>query len=96
MYVGRGTALGNPYAVAEYGDRALELYRKWLWKKIAENDPAVLNTLFAIQPDHGLVCSCAPKPCHADVIVAAWTWCHEHGVWYEELERAAMQDPACN
>lgn len=96
MYVGRGTPLGNPYSVDEHGLAALGLYREWLWKKIATNDAEVLKALFQIQPDHGLVCSCAPRPCHAEIIVSAWTWCHEHGVWYEEAEREAMMDPTCH
>ena len=97
VYVGRGTPLGNPYTVDKYGvERCMTLYRKWLWDKIEQNDPKVLEALAGITPEHGLVCSCAPKPCHADVIIVAWQWCHEQGVFYEEQERIALRDASCH
>ena len=74
IYVGRGTPLGNPYRAQEHGEAALEKYRRWLWDRIRAGDRAVLRTLREIQEDTHLVCSCAPRPCHADVIVRAWKW----------------------
>lgn len=72
VYVGRGTALGNPFTVQEHGDGALELYREYLQRKIDEKDPAVIRALRSIREGHHLVCSCAPRPCHAHVIVDVW------------------------
>ena len=72
--VGRGTPLGNPYTRQKHGEEALALYRRWLWSRIQERDPKVMRALRAIRADLHLVCSCAPRPCHADVIVRAWEW----------------------
>lgn len=74
VYIGRGTPLGNPFTVAEHGEQALPRYRRWLWDRIRESDPRVLEALRGLTPRHHLVCSCAPRPCHGDVVVAAWHW----------------------
>lgn len=74
IYIGRGTPLGNPYTKAEHGDAALELYRQWLWGKIRAGDRSILAELDRITPQHHLVCSCKPRPCHGDVVVRAWSW----------------------
>lgn len=79
-YIGRRTPLGNPFTVAEHGDHALDLYRRWLWEKIQARDPEVLRELAAIAPGEHLVCSCKPRPCHGDVVVRAWAWVRETGV----------------
>lgn len=80
VYIGRGTPLGNPFTVEEHGEAALELYRKHLWARIKANDRAVLDELASITPAHHLVCSCAPKPCHGDVVIRARAWCSERGM----------------
>jgi hypothetical protein len=79
LYVGRGTPLGNPFKLSDLQpgeDRMviLDRYRRWLWEKIRENDAEVLAYFRRIKHETALVCSCAPKPCHADVIVRAWQW----------------------
>lgn len=74
MYIGRGSPLGNPYTVREHGERAMEMYRRWLWKRIRAGEPNVMKALRSITPGHHLVCSCAPRPCHGDVVLAAWKW----------------------
>lgn len=53
---------------------ALTRYRRWLWEKIRRRDPEVLRELGKITPETHLVCSCAPRPCHLDVVVRAWKW----------------------
>lgn len=80
MYVGRGSPLGNPFTHQEHGDDALPLYRRWLFEQIRSNNRAVMLALRSIVPGMHLVCSCAPKPCHADVVVRCWAWCVEHGL----------------
>ena len=79
---GRGSALGNPFTVAEHGrDRCIALYRVWLAERIAARDPAVcaaLNRIYftALQRPITLGCWCAPLACHASVVAetarAAW------------------------
>lgn len=63
VYVGRGTPWGNPFHVGRDGPRAVVL------KKFERE---VLPTL-DLAPLRGrdLVCSCAPKACHADALLRA-------------------------
>jgi len=74
VYVGRGTALGNPYTVEDWGrEGAIEKYKAWLIES-AKDDPEVRHILNAIYQklmstgNINLVCYCAPQPCHAEVI----------------------------
>ncbi len=74
VYVGRGHPLGNPFRIGPDGDRAevIEKYRDWLTERIEAGDRAILAALRTLREDTGLVCSCAPAPCHAEVIRDAW------------------------
>ena len=75
-YVGRPSALGNPFKLEyEFGrDAVIQQYELWLQKRINARDVRVcdeLNRLYRIARDQDLLeltCWCAPKRCHADVI----------------------------
>ena len=73
-YIGRGTPLGNPFTIAQHGEAALELYRRRLWDMLRDRHPPVMQAMEAITDEHHLVCSCWPRPCHAEVVIAAWRW----------------------
>jgi hypothetical protein len=75
--------LGNPYYQLAYnGERgkSVALYRSWLWKKIKEDDSAVMQALREIAAAERsgrlvkLECVCAPKICHGDIIKKAVEW----------------------
>lgn len=70
IYVGRPSPLGNPYEIGRDGDRALVIqkYAIWLEERLRERDPVVLTALLGIRDTDALVCHCAPKRCHAEVI----------------------------
>lgn len=76
--VGRPTALGNPYYMANEGMRneVCDKYESWFNSKVASKDPAVmsqLRKLWSIGKETGslkLGCYCAPRRCHADTIAA--------------------------
>lgn len=75
VYIGRPSALGNPYPRKKNEPRGstLDRYRKYLQKKIKENDPDIVGELnrladIAEQGDLYLGCWCTPNPCHGDVI----------------------------
>ena len=83
VYVGRPSALGNPFGLSNKDDdasrgRVCEDYRKWL-SDAAEADPRVrvrdmLARIATLEREHGTVilqCWCAPKRCHAEEI-RAW------------------------
>ncbi len=88
QYVGRSSPLGNPYRPHNAGhdgeeltrDGALDLYRRWLWQKIRANDRRVLLAMRSITEETALICSCAPKSCHADIVVRAWEWMRSQGL----------------
>lgn len=81
LYIGRGTPLGNPNTRQDIPDTAKNLtaYRRHLWGLIVARDAKALEWLGRITEDTALVCSCAPRPCHGDVVVAAWRWWRENG-----------------
>lgn len=87
IYIGRGTALGNPFKVKDHGTKAYDYYRTHLWTKIKERDPKVLRALAEISWDMHLVCSCTPNPCHGDLVVLAWTWLQRQPWWSPEQFR---------
>ncbi len=74
VYIGRGSALGNPYVIGEHGDRdaVCDQYDDWLTYKISQGDPVVLTALMGLREDSSLICSCAPARCHGHSIEAAW------------------------
>jgi Domain of unknown function (DUF4326) len=76
VYVGRPSPLGNPFTIGQHGDRdrVIELYGRWLHNRIREQNPDVMEALEALTDDTTLVCWCAPKRCHAEMIIRAWKW----------------------
>lgn len=77
VYVGRPSALGNPFPMRTEADRqqVVRKYRDWLRIQWRTRGPAraELERLLEIAKAGPLelVCWCAPRPCHADVIKAA-------------------------
>lgn len=66
VYVGRPTRWGNPFRVGVHGNReeVLDRYETWARRQLA-NDPYWLAPL----RNKDLICWCAPKECHADVLL---------------------------
>lgn len=64
VYIGRGSAWGNPFVIGKHGDRdeVLQKYREWLI-----NQPHLLKHLHTLRGKK-LVCFCAPKACHGDLL----------------------------
>ena len=73
-YVGRPSKLGNPFPMRTEADRdrVVEQYRLWLREQYRARGPvrAELERLLKVAQKQPLelVCFCAPKSCHADVI----------------------------
>lgn len=81
-YIGRGTPLGNPFKRPDDGttkDEVIGKYRTWLWQQLSHDSPQrrALDEL-AVRVQNGenvnLVCSCAPRACHGDVVKRAIEW----------------------
>ena len=65
VYVGRPSKWGNPFKIGEDGTReqVIEAYRLW----ILRGNP--LKDKLSELKGKDLVCWCAPRPCHADVLL---------------------------
>jgi len=66
VYIGRPTVWGNPFEIGKDGTReeVIQKYKTWLF----QNPELILR---AKQELYGkdLVCFCAPKPCHGNVLI---------------------------
>lgn len=70
-YVGRPSKYGNPYGIGDvFGDREniLKLYANWLQAEI-EHGNLTIEEIKKDLKGKDLVCWCAPKPCHADILL---------------------------
>lgn len=80
QYVGRPSILGNPFVIGRDGTReeVVEKYRRWLWGQTQRRGKVYQKLLElkekAIVEDLNLICWCAPKPCHADILKGASEW----------------------
>ena len=74
VYVGRPTPWGNPFVIGRDGDRktVVAKYRRWLWKRMQEG--RIDRDRLAALAGKDLVCHCAPRPCHAQVLARAAKW----------------------
>ena len=86
IYIGRPSALGNPFTHMKRGDtlakykvdtreEAVSSYAKYLAEKWKIKDPKICEELdhiydMTLYHDVNLVCWCAPMSCHGDAIVA--------------------------
>ena len=75
VYVGRPSALGNPFLVGRDGTRedVIARYRRWLraqWRQrgAARRELERLAAKYQRDRQLTLLCWCAPLPCHADVV----------------------------
>lgn len=72
FYIGRPTALGNPYPISKHvtRDTAIMLYGAWIEhpEPRAERVLAELTEHLRQGQDIELVCYCSPAPCHGDKV----------------------------
>lgn len=74
-YVGRHSALGNPFQIGVAGGRTevIKKYRVWLAERILQDSPQRQELERLVRQlnegkELALACWCAPAPCHADVV----------------------------
>jgi len=75
IYVGRPSALSNPFSIKQHGrDQAMKLYKQWLNLQYLTENRRVINVLKSLvkqlRKDKKIVlsCWCAPEVCHAHLI----------------------------
>jgi len=80
IYIGRGSILGNPFAIGVDGNRSevINKYREYIKTEIKAKNPLVLMVLKSIKENSILVCYCKPSPCHGDVIKEVWAEVQGH------------------
>lgn len=66
IYVGRPTKWGNPFRLTCEAERALVIMRYAIW---LQTQPALIAAARVELRGKDLVCWCAPKRCHADVLI---------------------------
>lgn len=83
-YVGRKFAgldaspLGNPFRAKKDKSDLEEVilkYKKWLFKKIRDDDPEILRALLEVYLSEKVACWCPlDRSCHGDVVLRATQW----------------------
>jgi hypothetical protein len=75
IYIGRPSPLGNPFPLHREAERVAVIrdYEEWLAEQLLDPSSAAsieMSRLAALarKQDICLVCFCAPKACHADII----------------------------
>lgn len=83
VYIGRGSMWGNPFTsiqgrntkattVVATREESIEQYRQWLKNQIRSG--CISREELAELYGKDLVCFCAPKPCHGDILIKAAAW----------------------
>lgn len=104
IYIGRGSGWGNewshlPNTTAKYKvatrEEAVAEFEKDLERRIQSEGINLINALASL---HGkkLVCFCAPKACHGDVLVkkALWAFEFQQRTKHVEIQEPVIQEPA--
>lgn len=74
IYLGRPSALGNPFVIGRDGSRAdvIRKYESWLLGQTEKSEPVMeLERVTRLAGNGHLVeleCWCSPLPCHAEVV----------------------------
>ena len=86
VYIGRGSKWGNPFRIGPDGDRAAVIakYERWLARQ-----PQLLRALDELR-GRDLVCFCAPRPCHGDLLLQLANATREARIaWWRAVQAAA-------
>lgn len=67
IYVGRPSKFGNPYEIGKDGSREEVIQKYEAWLLTADNGLSIADLLQLKGKD--LVCWCAPKACHAQILM---------------------------
>jgi hypothetical protein len=99
VYIGRAmpnyllkrSPLANPVWLGidtpEERQRVLDQYRPWFIQQLHEGNMAVIDAFNTLKEDSVLVCWCAPKLCHGEVIREKWLQMKEDDIWIQSLKK---------
>jgi len=68
IYIGRPSIFGNPFKRAGHREDNIRQYKRYFWDRI-NSDADFLDAVLSLE-GKDLICWCAPKPCHGNVILA--------------------------
>lgn len=86
VYIGRGSNWGNPFRIGPDGDRTAVIakYERWL-----ADQRHLLRSLDELR-GCDLVCFCAPRPYHGDLLMRLANAMHEERIaWWRGVKAAA-------
>jgi hypothetical protein len=86
VYIGRGSKWGNPFRIGRDGDRAavIVMYERWL-----ADQHHLLRALDELC-SRDLICFCAPRACHGDLLLRlANTTRGARVAWWRAVKAAA-------
>lgn len=86
IYIGRGSQWGNPFRIGQDGDRATVIAKHERWLADQHHLLRALDELRG----HDLVCFCAPRACHGDLLARLGNATREERVaWWRAVKAAA-------
>lgn len=65
VFIGRPSKWGNPFVIGKHGTREQVILKYIDW---IQNQPHLMNSLSELKGKN-LICYCAPKLCHGDVLI---------------------------
>jgi Domain of unknown function (DUF4326) len=86
VYIGRGSKWGNPHRIGPDGDRAAVIakYERWL-----ADQHQLLRALDELRA-RDVLCFCAPKPCHGDLLLRLANATRDERIaWWRAVKAAA-------
>ena len=86
VYIGRGRKWGNPFRIGPDGDRVAVIarYERWL-----ADQHHLLRALDELR-GRDLVCFCAPRPCHGDLLLRLANATRDARIaWWRAVKAAA-------
>jgi len=86
IYIGRGSKWGNPFRIGQDGDRAAAILKHERWLADQHHLLRALDELRG----HDLVCFCAPRACHGDLLLRLANATREERIaWWRAIKAAA-------
>lgn len=97
VYIGRPSKFGNPFVIGQHGtrDEVIDRYARWI-----ETQPTLLAAARRELQGQSLICHCAPRRCHGDVLLRianpeleSLTMSHPQTQLLREMIRSAVISP---
>lgn len=89
VYIGRGSKWGNPFIIVRDGDRVGVIAKHEQWLADQHHLLRALEELCG----RDLVCFCAPRSCHGDLLIRLANTTREQRIeWWRRIKRIGRAD----